>query len=160
MNKKVVGVGIALLLALVGVRVGMDYSSRQDDRQLIRQALTNATESSKSGQPGGALDLLSKNLTMNSESMPVDRQTVAKFIRDQKPVVDVDKVEPQIIGEEGRVVTPVSLSLGIFGERTLPNVTMIFAKEDDRLYGIIPVKKWRMTEIRVPQESWTSLINN
>jgi hypothetical protein len=24
-------------------------------------------------------------------------------------------------------------------------------KEDDRLYGIIPVKKWRKTEIQVPQ---------
>jgi hypothetical protein len=159
MNKKAIGIGALALLVLVGVRVAMDLSSRQDDRQLIRQALASATESSKAGQPGGALDLLSKKLTMNSESMPVDRQTVAKFIRDQKPVVEVEKVEPQIIGEEGRVITPVSLSLGIFGEKTLPNVTMIFAKEDDRLYGIIPVKKWRMTEIRVPQESWTSLIN-
>jgi hypothetical protein len=159
MNKAAIGGGSLALLVLIGIRVGMDVAGRQDDRQLIREALAAATESSKSGQPGGALDLLSKNLTMNSESLPVDRQTVAKFIREQKPVVEVDKIEPQIIGEEGRVVTPVSLSLGIFGEKTLPNVTMIFAKEDDRLYGIIPVKKWRMTEIRVPQESWTSLIN-
>jgi len=158
MSKGWIAAGIAGLVFLIGWRVSLDYAARQDDSGLIRAAVKEAIDGSADGRPGSALDLLSQNLRMNNESMPVDRQTVANFIRDQKPTVEITRIKPSVSGDFGRITSPVNLGLGPLGSRTLSEVTMIFVKEDDRLYGIIPVKKWRMTEIQVPQESWTSLM--
>jgi hypothetical protein len=141
---------VVTVVVLMAIRIGISMANRPDDQKLIQAALADAVEASKEGRPGGVIDLLSKNLKVNEQEVGTNMRQVADFVRKQKPDVEVLEPRAQITGEEGRIVSPVELDLGLLGKRTLKEVTMIFRKEDATEYLIIPVTKWRLVEVRVP----------
>ncbi len=141
---------VGVVVVLVAVRIGISMANRPDDQRLIQDALAEAVEASKEGRPGGVLELISANLKFNDQSVGIDNRQIANFVKSQKPDVEVTNPRAQITGEEGRIVSPVELDLGLLGKRTLKEVTMIFRKEDGTQYGILPVTKWRLIEVRVP----------
>lgn len=150
---KTIGIIAGVILVLFVARIGLSMASRPDDQKLIQNALAEAVKASKEGKPGGVMDLLSKNLKVNDQEVGANGRQIADFVRQQKPNITVLEPQAQITGEEGRIVSPVELELFPFGKRTLNEVTMIFRKEDATEYLVLPVTKWRLTEVRVPDTS-------
>lgn len=151
MNRRIAIALIAIAAVLFGYRVISDLSARGNDQTQIRVALNESIKASKDGRPGGVLDMFSQNLTLNRQDMPVDRSQIAQFIKNYKPSVEIPNQEVQIIGEEARMISPMEMSIGTFGSRTVREATFIFKKEPDRLYGIIPTSKWRLTDVTVDE---------
>ncbi|MGV3618657.1 MAG: hypothetical protein ACO1SV_25320 [Fimbriimonas sp.] len=150
---KTIGIIVGVVLVLLVVRIGISMANRPDDQKLIERALAEAVEASKEGRPGGVMDLLSRNLKINNQEVGANGRDIAQFVRDQKPDVDVLEPKAQIIGEEGRIVSPVDVDFGLFGKRNLKEVTLIFKKEEGTEYLVIPVTKWRLVQVDVPEAS-------
>jgi hypothetical protein len=149
---KTFGIIAAVILVLFVARIGLSMANRPDDQKLIENALAEAVEASKEGKPGGVIDLLSNNLKVNDQDVGGNNRQVADFVRQWKPNARVLEPKAQITGDEGRIVSPVELEM-LNMKRTLNEVTLIFRKEDATEYLFIPVAKWRLTEVRVPDTS-------
>ena len=164
--KKPILVVAAILVVLVGVRVVMGLAP-QDDKKLVREALAEAIKASREGRPGGVMDKISDNLNVNGD--PVRKGQVMNWIRNSKPDVTVEKQDPVIIGEEAQITSPVQVKLklpignGIAFDRTIDNVTMVFAKESATDWLIIPTTRWRLREVKLPDDvadEFTSGLSN
>lgn len=138
---------VALLLV---ARVGIGLTSKPDDQKLIREALQRSIQDSKEGKASGVLQLLSDNFQVNSASSGVDTGQIAQFIRTNKPDLKVDNDTALITGDEARIVSPVTLKIAVL-ERKIPEVTLVFQKEDGRGFLFLPERKWRLTDVRVPE---------
>ena len=153
------GLGVLLVL-LVGGRVIVSVLNPPDDQSLIKTALAESITATKEGRPGGVMDKLSANLKFNGENESGNQAEIAKYIRNSRPDVTVESIEPVVTGDEARIVSPVDLkvsTLGVDMDRHLKEVTMIFRKEDDRDWLIFPNRKWKLAEVQVPDSSVADL---
>ena len=150
---------VGLIVLLVCVRVGISIVNKPDDPKLIQDALKDAIQASKEGRPGGVVELFSQNLKLNSTDVGDNQRQITDFIRKQKPDVTIEDTTPQITGDEARIVSPVSLDLGILGKRQLKDVTLIFKKEDATEYLVIPTRKWHLTEVRTTDSAISELMS-
>jgi len=148
---------VGLLVVVVGVKAFLTMRGPSDD-VLVKQALDEAIKASKEGRPGGVMDYLSDSLTINAESPT--RRKIADFIKQSHPEIQVQNSEPVIRESEGtaQINSPVHIKLtmplgGSTVERTIPNVTLRFQREDAREWLIIPTRQWRLKEVTVPAES-------
>lgn len=143
---------LGFLVIAVGIRFGFTLANRPSDQQQIETAMKEAIQASREGRPGGVVDLLSRNLTVNDQQVNVERRMIADYVRSNRPEVEVLEPQAQITGTEGRIVSPVTLSLGPLS-KTMKEVTLIFKKEPASEFGFIPTDKWRLVEVRVPDAS-------
>lgn len=147
--------GLALVL-LVG-RVGLGFLRAPDDAQLIREALAEATKAAREGRPGGVLENISQEVSLNGQSYggSVNTREIADRIRKASPDLQLKNTNATVTGDEARVVTPASLSLGFLNARiSIPfeKVTITLKKEEDRDFLIIPTHRWRVTGIEISDE--------
>jgi len=149
---------VAALVVILGIRIGISAMSKPDDQKLIQAALKESIEASKEGRPGGVLDLLSDNLKFNSQDLTVNKSQIARFIHDNKPDVEVKDQKALVTGDEARIVSPVELTLGPFGHRTMNEVTLVFNKEAAREFLIVPTHRWRLVDVRVPDTALTDML--
>ncbi len=155
MKKKPILIVAGILVLLVGVRVVMGLSGA-DDKKLIQEALAESIKASKEGRPGGVMDKISDKLVVNSEQ--VGKSQIGNVIRDMKPDVEVLKQDPIITGEEAQITSPVRLKVslpignGTAFDQTINDVTLIFAKESATDWLIIPTTKWRLREVKLPDD--------
>lgn len=157
--KRSVWVVLGVLVLLVGVKVGLTLFRSHDDLKEIRQALDESIQASREGRPGGVMDLLSSSLTLNGEQAP-DARRIAQTIRDQKPDVTVQKLDPVVTGEKAVMLSPVDLKVNILGAGTsfhLDEVTLVFRKESAQEWLVIPTQKWRLTEVHLPSDAFEQL---
>ncbi|MBL8047097.1 MAG: hypothetical protein JNJ45_00290 [Chthonomonas sp.] len=154
-SKVGIGFGIALV-ALFGLKFAL---GRPTDEEAIQAALKEALQASREGRPGAVLDFVSRNLKVNSEeAQGAGRGEVANYIRNAKPDIEVLNPKPVITGDTATIASPVKVSVRIAMVQ-LPAVTIDarigLAKESGREWLIIPVPKWRVTEIQadnIPSE--------
>lgn len=155
--KKPILVIAAILVVLVGVRVVMGLAP-QDDKKLVREALAESIAASREGRPGGVMDKISSKLVINGEPL-VSNPQIANWIRNSKPDVVVEKPDPVIMGDEAQITSPVRVKLanpignGNALDRTVNDVTLIFAKESATTFLIIPTTKWRLREVKLPDSA-------
>lgn len=155
MKKKPILIVAGILVLLIGVRVVMGLSGA-DDKKLIQEALAESIKASKEGRPGGVMDKISDKLVVNSEQ--VGKSQIGNVIRDMKPDVEVLKQDPIITGEEAQITSPVRLKVslpignGTAFDQTINDVTLIFAKESATDWLIIPTTKWRLREVKLPDD--------
>ena len=131
-----------------------------DDKALIKAALNESIKATKEGRPGGVIDKLSMNLKYNGESEAGNQTEIARYIRNSRPDITVEKPEPVVVGDEARIVTPVDLNLDQLGmkmSKHLKDVTLVFHKEDARDWFIFPNQKWKLAEVDVPDSSVADL---
>ncbi len=150
---------IAAALVLVGIMVTLVATNHPSDDVLIKQALTESIEASRKGQAGGVLDLLSKQLKVNQQAAP-ESSSIAKFIRESRPDITLTNEKPLVTGDEARIVSPMDLKLNFLGQsvsRHLDNVTLVFRREEGRSLLFLPVAKWRLSEVRMPENQVESL---
>ena len=150
--------GLALIL-LIG-RIGLGFLRAPDDAGLIREALNETTKAAREGRPGGVLDYLSAEASLNGQKAP-DVRGIADSIRRYSPDVKLNSTDATIAGNEARVVTAGEVSFGILNARaTVPlnRVTITLTKEEDRDFLIIPTHRWRVTKVEVPEQEATDLI--
>jgi hypothetical protein len=98
------------------------------------------------------MDKLSMNVKVNDQDYSGNSRQIADFIRNSKPDVSFSVKKAIITGDEARIVSPANLKVQVFNQtmdRDISSVTLVFKREDDREYLVIPVKKWKLTEVRV-----------
>lgn len=156
-NKVLVAIALAIVL-LGAFRIGISIVNKPDDPKLIQDALNDAIQASRDGRPGGVVELFSDNLKLNNVDVGGNERQITDFIRRQKPDIQFSNTHAQITGNEARIVSPVSLDLGVLGKRNIKDVTLIFKKEDGADFLIIPTSKWRLTEVRTPASAVTDLM--
>jgi hypothetical protein len=140
---------IAAALFLVGIKVALTLTRHPSDETLIQQALNDSLEASRKGQPGGVLDLLSKEIKVNQQTFS-DSSSIAGFIRNSRPDITLTDRHVLVTQDEARIVSPVDLSL--LGQSWhLDKVTLVFHREEARGFLFLPTTKWQLTEVRLPE---------
>lgn len=141
---------IGLLVAL-GLASGSGLFGGPSDRELIQIALKDAIQASREGRPGGVLDFISKRFEVNGEQYGT--RDISKTIKDMKPDVEIERVEPTISGDAATITSPVRLSVSLppVG-MNISSVTIHFARENGTKWLIFPTKKWRMVRVEIPDE--------
>ncbi len=147
---------LLLILVVFGIKAVMTMNGPSDEK-LVQQALAESIKASREGRPGGVMEYLSDSLKLNDQE-PGKRQ-IADFIKNSHPDISVSDTEPVIRQSEGtaQINSPVRIKLSFPGgasvDKTIPNVTMKFQREDARVWLVIPTKQWRLVEVTVPQAS-------
>ncbi len=144
--------GFALLLVLG--RIGLGLVRPPDDARLIREAIAEAAKASREGRPGGVLDALSSEASLNGQTAESPRQ-IADVVRRLQPDLQIASIEPTITGDEARVVSPAKLTLGLLGAKRTYDVarlTVVLGREDDRDLLVIPTHRWRVRRVEVPED--------
>lgn len=151
MNKTKLWVGLgATVFIVIGV-LGSGILGRPSDKELIQTALKESIEASREGRPGGVLEYLSANFTVNSEQYGT--RDIAKTIREMKPHVELERDEPSISGDSATITSPVKLSLSLPPvSYTVGQVTMSFSRETARKWLIFPTTRWRLKGVDVPEQ--------
>lgn len=152
--KRAYGILVLLVVAILGLSIVSHLAGQGDDKSKIQQALRDSLEASRKGEAGKVLDSLSSKLSFNGEEASGMGSKIAGFIRNQKPDITVSNQVPIITGDEARITSPVRMqvSVPILGDKsvTVKDVVMVFHKETAREYLVIPVTKWRLTEVQAP----------
>ena len=141
-------VPLALLLLLLRVTI---FASPPDDQKQIAQALQDSIQASREGRPGGVLDLLSDKFQINSQSP--NHFDIAKFIRENKPEVEVYNTNAIVSGDTARIDTPVHVKFHILTQeidQKIDHVTLVFQKEDGHKFLFIPDKEWHLVDVQAP----------
>jgi hypothetical protein len=145
---------VGLLVVLFGVKAILTIGG-PDDKTQVREALQDSIKASKEGRPGGVMDKISDKITINGEQM-VSTNQIANWIRNSKPDVVVSQQDPVILGDEAQITSPVTVRANMPGgvgfDRTIKGVTLIFAKESATEWLIIPTTKWRLKEVKLPDD--------
>jgi len=146
----------AIVVALIAIRVVMSINGPSDE-QLVRNALADSIKASKEGRPGGVIDYLSDKMTINGMDVGVDKRQILAYIKNSKPDITVSQPDPVILGDEARITSPVNVKMtGPMGmgdiNQNIDNVILVFAKEDSMQWLIFPTKKWRLKEVKLPDD--------
>lgn len=154
-GKKILSFTGGIVALLIVGKVGLGFINQPDDKTLITEALKEAQKAGREGRPGGVLDFLSFDVSINEEKMSGSRREIADKIKEMKPDIEFTKVEPIITGENARLESPatVKISIGpISRDVPISNAVITLKKQDDRDWLIIPRKSWKITDIRVSAE--------
>lgn len=150
--------GIAAVVVLIGVPALQVYPG-PSDKARIATALDESLRASKEGRPGSVLEYLTDQFRINEES-PGTRNQIAKLIRDSRPDVTVGNREPEIFGDQAKIVTEVEVRATFLGQsfdRRFREVTLVFKREPTRKFLIFPTHTWRLDEVFLPEGQVESL---
>ncbi len=145
---------------MLGAAGAILLGSKVDDQKLIQEAITEAIKAGKDGRPGGVLDNISIDFKINDQDAG-SRFQIADYVKKMKPEVQLPPYSAQIFGEEAIITTPMTLNVGILTARTdvpIKEVTIKMRKEDARKWLIIPTHRWRVAEVKVPQDAVPSAL--
>ena len=151
--KKPILVLAAILVVLVGARAVLSMGGGDDKKQIV-EALQESIKATKEGRPGGVMDKISDHFTINDTDV-VARGQIINWIKNLKPDITVSHQDPVITGDEAQITSPVSIKgkgMGIDFDRTVEGITLIFAKESATEWLVIPTKKWRLKDVKVPDD--------
>jgi hypothetical protein len=152
---------VVVVFTVVSIRVLVSRMNTPNDQELIQTALADSIKASKEGRPGGVMDLLSDKLKLNEMDTSGNRRQIAQFIKENQPDVNVLNKKAVIAGDEAQIISPVQLELNFLGQkvsRNMDEVTLVFRKESDREYLIFPTTKWKLAEVRVPEDAVQQLM--
>lgn len=155
---KIGGGVLGVVLVAFGVKFAL--AGRVDDQQLIRQALSEALKASKEGRPGGVMEKLSFKVNVNGSDYSSRDSAIANYIKNNHPDVTFGNDRAVVTADEATIVTPATVKLELLGnamERTIQKVTLVFHRENDYEWLIIPTKKWRLAEVRVPDNALSDM---
>lgn len=153
-SKKII-LGVMAVAALLLVLRLTIFAPQPDDQKLIQQALHDSLQASREGRPGGVLDILSTKFKINDQQ-PGSRWDIAKFIRDNKPEIDVANNLATISGDKAEIVTPVHVKVSFLNQtwdQNVNNVTLVFQKEEGHRYVVFPTTEWHLTDVLVPDNA-------
>ncbi len=149
MKRWIIGSGLVAAAALTVLY----FVTTPSDEELIRQAITDATQAGREGKPGPVLDYLSKAFSFNGVPM-MDRAEISKYVRLARPEIEFGDYEPVIVEDDAVVVTDVHVKFAFQGagmDQTVPDVQVRLARESGLRWLVLPGKKWRITEVTAPE---------
>ncbi len=153
-GKKILGITGGIVALLVVGKVGLTLIRQPDDMTLIKEAILEAQKAGREGRPGGVLDFLDPNLTINDTVVTGSQRQIADKIKSLKPDIQFTKIEPIITGDNARIETPATVKI-VFGPMSkdipIENTVINLKKTEDRQWVIFPKKSWKITDIRVSE---------
>jgi hypothetical protein len=158
--KKTVLIAFGLLALLLVGRFLFSLASQPSDETLILQALDEAILASREGRPGGVLDLISSDFRVNDQQ-EISRRQVIDAVKKSRPKIEVMERDVLVSGEEARIDSAIRATanfLGIERSFNLNEVSLQFRQESDREWLIIPVKKWRLHTVFVPESAYADMV--
>ena len=157
---KILGVTGGIVAVLIVGKIGLGFLHQPDDKTLILDAIKEAQRAGREGRPGGVLDFLSYNdFKVNDTDATGARKDIADRIKNLKPDIQFNTLEPVITGENARIESSatVNIAVGPFKKDVpISNVVINLKKEIDREWFIIPKKTWKITEIRASLDDLSS----
>lgn len=155
--KRIVFFAVGLVIAFAMYAVLLPKPS---DQKMIQDALEAAVVAGREGRPGSVLEHLSDSFEINGQQI-LNRSEIARFIRDQKPDVEVSSTVPTIEGSRAYIVTSIRLEMSgpMKLSANIPNVRIEFTKEPSTRFLVIPSESWRLTRVEVPSESWAQMMS-
>ncbi len=141
-----------IVALLIGAKFAMSLLNQPSDETLIAEAVKDGLKASKEGRPGGVLDKISANLTVNGDDTPGARPQIADYVKKLKPDVEFTSLKPQVFGDEARIETPAKMSVSLLGMSqsvNLDKVTITLQRENTYEYLIFPRKAWKVTDVKV-----------
>ncbi len=159
-NAKTMLIPAVAIILLIGGKFILMSANRTDDKVLVRQALLDSIKASREGRPGGVMDKLSEHIKFNGQSEAGNERDIARYIRQSKPDITVQNMDPEVSGDEAKIISPVTVSMGLLGQsmgQTLKKVTITFRREDDHEWLIFPVKRWKLAEVETTDASVADL---
>lgn len=151
--KKVIFLVLGAVATLLVLRFTI-FAPQPNDQVLIAQALEDSLQAGKEGRPGGVLEILSRKFRINEQEP--GRFDIAKFVRENKPDVNVLNKSAVVSGDTARIETPVEVKVSFLNQKfdqRIENVTLIFEKEDAYRYLVIPTRTWKLKDVDVPGHS-------
>lgn len=157
MNKKVMIIGgLAGVGLLVFLGVGL-LSPQPSDEQLIQKALDEALQAGKEGRPGSVLDFLADDFAVNGQRF--SNAQISERIRKMKPNIDFANRTPTVNGDSADLTSNVNLSISLPPLKLdIADVQVKFEREDGRRLLFFPAKKWKMTDVQVPESSYDQIV--
>jgi len=142
----------SVIVALTGLTV-LFIVTAPSEEQLIREALDESIEASREGKPNPVLDNLTRTFTWNGQTVSVDRNEVAKYIRMGHPDITLGEFKPEVSGDEAVVVTDVHLKMEfqtLKFDQTLPKVEIRLHREPGTRWLVLPGERWKIYEVTAP----------
>lgn len=155
MNSKVILGGIAGVAILTFLGFGL-FAPQPSDEALIQVALDEALQAGKEGRPGSVLDLLAEDFAVNGQRFSSGQ--IAERIRKMKPNIEFSNRTPNVNGDAADLTSNVNLSISLPPVKVdIPDVQVKFERENGRRLLFFPAKKWKMTDVQVPESSYEQL---
>lgn len=157
--KVLLGVAAVIVIAL---GIWWVTGTKVDDQKLIAKALDDAVEAGRQGRPGGVLENLSFNISVNGTDYSGQQRQIGDFIKKNNPDVSFENKRAVVTENEATIVTPAVIKLSLLGnnmQRHVDNVTLIFRKEDDREWLIFPTRRWKLAQMRIPDTAIADFIS-
>jgi hypothetical protein len=154
--KKSLAIVVGILVVLIALRIGVGLTIHKSDSQQIKEALADAVAASKQGRPGGVLELLGNQISLNSQDASGQLGDLSQFIKKQHPDVTVENQEPVITGDNAQISSPVAMDMSFLGQhRTfhLKQVLLLFRKEPATNWYVFPTTKWKLEQVEIPNFS-------
>ncbi|HWA83466.1 MAG TPA: hypothetical protein VG820_08545 [Fimbriimonadaceae bacterium] len=150
---------LVLAVLAVGGRYIYGLANRPDDKTQIRQALADAIKASKEGRSGSVIDLLSEHFKVNGEQPGFGQ--IAKMVKESHPDIVVNDTDPVISGDAAQITSSVRVTGTFFGagQQTFDfkDAQLYFKKESAMDWLIFPTTKWRLSDVRLPDNELPSL---
>lgn len=161
-GNKILAVTLGIIGGFIAIKIAIGFLNQPSDKELIRDAITEAQKASREGRSGGVLEFLSKDLVVNQTEAGTSRSSIADYIKKMKPDVSFAESEPDIQGDSARLETDAKVTFAILGfsrSIDIPKTIIRFQKVESADWLIIPKKSWKITNIEVPTESLVNLPN-
>ncbi|BBO23002.1 MAG: hypothetical protein AMXMBFR19_02390 [Chthonomonadaceae bacterium] len=148
----------ALLAAVIRLVL---FANEPSDQALIKAALEDSLQASKEGRPGGVLELLSNQFSVNETLSPSHRD-ISRYVRDFRPDIEIVQWNPDVRSDSASVRSPAIVKFGfpVNQEVRISEVELGFEKESGVKWLLIPTKEWKLTSVTIPQEALQELVSN
>lgn len=143
---------LILLVLAVGGRFIYGLANHPDDKSQIQAALAEAIQASKEGRPGSVIDKLSDHFKVNGEQPGFSQ--IAKLVKESHPDIVVADNDPVISGDSAQITSSVQVTGSFLGAKqsfSFKQAQLYFKKETAMDWLIFPTTKWRLSDVRVPE---------
>ncbi len=141
-------IGLAALLLFLRLTL---FAPAHNDQKEIAQALQDSIQAGREGRPGVVMDFLSDKFKINGQTP--SRNQVEKFVRNNKPDIEVFNNNAVVSGDTARIDTSVHVKFHILTQefdQKVDNVTLVFQKEDGHKFIFIPDTEWHLVQVQAP----------
>ena len=155
-------IGVVAITGVAAFVIKYALAQGVSDQALIKQTLDTAVKASRDGQPGGVLDKLSFHVKLNGTDYSGSQRNIADYIKKSQPDITFQNTKPVVTGDEATMISDADMKIDFLGrklDRHIEKIKLVFHREDDREWLIIPTKTWKLAEVQVPETALANIMD-